>query len=183
MLKGHSATVAVLAALVSLLGFGAVALLAGLAGSATNDTTTEYATATPDLDLVRDEPACADVVTAVVADTELLSTANTAIGMWTDVFGCMKFEVVSGPSNVLVHFGDVCWPGERICACARVSTTPMQIFVNPTCWPLTGQNERMLAHELGHMLRYSDLDGNPYMTSSPPRPGTDYRADGVVVCS
>jgi hypothetical protein len=126
--------------------------------------------------------ACADVLT-VVAETDLLPKTNTAIGMWRDVFGCEKFEVVSSPSNVLVHFGDLCWPGERICACARISTTPMQIFVNPTCWPLTGQNERMLAHELGHMLRYGDGDGNPYMTSSPPRPGTHYRDDWVVVCS
>jgi hypothetical protein len=126
--------------------------------------------------------ACPSVVTVDVLDAGLLSTVNTAISNWTEVFGCIKFEVVTSGAQVNALFGDVCWPGQRIPGCSRTSTSPKQVFVNPTCWPLTGQNARMITHELGHMIGFSDLDGNPYMTSSPPRPGTRYRADGVVVC-
>ncbi len=105
---------------------------------------------------------------------------DSAITLWTDVFGCLKFQVDG--QGAIIRFGDECWPGERITACTRRSLTPVEIHVNPDCWPITGEWPRAFAHELGHILGYTDLDGNPYMTSSPPRPGTQYRSDGVVVC-
>ena len=105
---------------------------------------------------------------------------DSAISLWTAVFGCLKFQVDG--QGAVIRFGDECWPGERITPCARRGLTPVEIHVNPECWLTTGEWPRAFAHEIGHVLGYTDLDGNPYMTSSPPRPGTHYRSDGVVVC-
>jgi len=132
---------------------------------------------------------CPDALLLTVANPELQAATTQAVGRLTDALGCVPF-VQEDNGHVVQFFpgwfSDTSDPSgfdwTWVPAGAFPSSHPTLVMVNPRCWErVDGDWSLGIAHELGHILGWADLDGHPYMTC-PSITGEYYRSDLVVVC-
>lgn len=123
--------------------------------------------------------------TIYVVSPELEPYVRGAIALLARSLGYSPFQV-TGPGGDIEILLRMPVLGDRIIAEAAPRwlnpwVEKQWININPYCFPRVGGWEETIAHELGHMLGWRDLDGHPYM-AVPLVSGTYYGDNLVVMC-
>lgn len=136
---------------------------------------------------------CASSQVLTVSDPSLTISTEAAIGLLTDALGCVPFTVGDAGATVMfrdfqatnLEFGRLSgWVNlspRLVAATGFFSDGHREIWVNSTCWPLVGGWPEMIAHELGHLLGWRDMDGRPYMAAPIPQ-GARLGSNAIIEC-
>ena len=122
-------------------------------------------------------------------DPVLQAVAAQGVDLLTAALGCRPFIEVGSGGQVVVGFDAVWfdksdwwwWVVAHGCISGCEFLDGPNIGINPRCWDAALDWGPVLAHEFGHSLGWTDLDGHPYMTVAL-QPGWHYRDDLVMVC-
>lgn len=125
--------------------------------------------------------------TVYIASPELESAVRGGIVLLADALGYSPFQIAGPDADIEVRLA-IPFLGERVVTEAVLKRVNPNldhswIDVSPYCFSrVIGGWEVAIAHELGHMLGWQDLDGNPYMTM-PLVAGEYYGDNWIVMCS
>lgn len=126
--------------------------------------------------------ACASIQVVTVADSELAGVTQAGIDLLTEALGCVPFVLGEGGVSVAFHDFAKSWYSLRLLSTvAGYADGHWEVWVNPVCWSLVSDWAETLAHELGHMLGWGDMDGHPYMTWPAP-PGARVGPGSIIEC-
>lgn len=125
---------------------------------------------------------CGSVQVVTITEPTLVNSTQVGIGLLTDALGCVPFRVGSGGTPVAFHdFADSWYSLRLLSSVTGYSDGHWEIWVNPVCWPLVGGWPETIAHELGHLLGWRDMDGHPYMAAPAPL-GARVGPNAIIEC-